>query len=112
METKISIDDFKKVEITIGKIISAEKVEGADKLLKLSVDFGAETRQIISGIAEYYPDPSELIGTLCPFVTNLEPRVIRGLESNGMIMAAADREAGKLSLLKVNSDISAGTKIS
>ncbi len=111
-EQKISIDEFKKVEIKIGQIKSAEKVADADKLLRLEVDFGDHTRQIISGIAEYYQNPSDLIGKKCPFITNLLPRVIKGLESNGMIMAAADRENNKLSLLIVEDFIPAGTKIS
>ncbi len=84
----ISIDDFKKAEIRIGTIQSAEKIPEADRLIRLSVDFGEETpRQIVSGIAEHFPDPSVLLGKQCPFVTNLEPRTIRGYESNGMILA-------------------------
>lgn len=71
----ISIDDFKKVEIQVGLIKSAEPVEGSEKLLKLSVDFGEETpRQVVSGIAKYFPDISLLVGKRCAFVTNLEPR--------------------------------------
>ncbi len=83
----ITIDDFKKVEIKMGKIISAEKIPEGDKLLKLSVDFGSETRQIMSGIAKTFPDPSVLIGREMPFVTNLEPRTLLGYESQGMILA-------------------------
>jgi methionine--tRNA ligase beta chain len=109
--SKISIDDFKKVEITVGKIISAEKIDGADKLLKLSVDFGTETRQILSGIALHYEDPSLLIGKKFPFVTNLEPRTIRGLQSNGMILAVSDLEGG-FALLEPNSDILQGSRLS
>jgi methionyl-tRNA synthetase len=109
---KINYDDFAKVEITIGEIKSAEKVAGADRLLRLEVDFGDHQRQIVSGIAEYYEDPADLIGTKCPFVTNLEPRTIRGLESDGMIMAALDREQGIFSLPKVDESIPAGTKLS
>jgi methionine--tRNA ligase beta chain len=109
---KISIDEFKKIEIKIGQIKSAEKVVDANKLLRLEVDFGDHTRQIVSGISEYFENPTDLIGKKCPFVTNLEPRIIRGIESNGMIMAAADRENNKLSLLSVDEIIPAGTKIS
>jgi methionyl-tRNA synthetase len=84
----ISIDQFKAVEAKIGTILTAEKVENADKLLRLTVDFGEETgpRQILSGIAEFY-QPESLVGKQCPFITNLEPRTIRGLESRGMILA-------------------------
>ena len=109
---KISIDEVKKVEIKIGEIKSAEKVEDTDKLLRLEVLLGGETRQIISGIAEYFEDPEDLVGKKCPFITNLEPRTIRGLESNGMIMAASDKEEGTFSLLEVNDSILPGTQIS
>jgi len=92
-ELMITFDDFKKVEIRIGRIVSAEKIPEGDKLLKLSVDFGTETRQIMSGIAEFFPDPSVLVGRQAPFVVNLETRVLRGYESNGMILAT-DGEKG------------------
>jgi methionyl-tRNA synthetase len=78
----ITIDEFKKVEIRIGKIIAAEKMENADKLLKLQVDFGEFQRQILSGIAEHYA-PEELVGKQLPFIVNLEPRMMRGEESQG-----------------------------
>lgn len=83
----ISIDDFKKVEIRIGEIKSAEKIEGSEKLLKLIINFGDHDRQVLSGIAAYFPDPSALIGKKCPFVTNLVPRTMMGLESQAMILA-------------------------
>ena len=83
----ISIDDFKKVEIKIGEIKSAEKIEGSDKLLKLKVNFGSEERQVLSGIAAYFPEPQDLVGKKYPFVTNLAPRTIMGLESQAMILA-------------------------
>lgn len=107
----ISIDDFKKVEITLGKILSAEKLEKSEKLLKLSVDFAeAAPRQVISGIAKQFPDPVELVGKTFPFITNLEPRAIMGLESQAMILAASS-EAG-LALLSPTIDTPAGTKLS
>jgi methionine--tRNA ligase beta chain len=81
----ISFDDFKKLDIRIGKIVSAESVEGSDKLLKLGVDFGTETRQVIAGIAQFYA-PEALIGKECPFAYNLAPRTLKGLESQGMIL--------------------------
>ncbi len=114
----ISIDDFAKVEITIGKILSAVPVEGSEKLLKLSVDFGEKNedgsdkyRQVVSGIAKHFPDLNVLIGTKHPFVTNLEPRAIMGLESQAMILAASDKASGILSLLDVNNAIPQGTKL-
>lgn len=83
----ISFEDFKKVEIKIGKVISAERVPDADKLLKLVFDMGDHERQVVAGIAEYY-SPESLVGKEMPVVTNLEPRVLKGVESNGMILAA------------------------
>lgn len=107
----ISIDDYSKLEIRIGKILKAEIIEGADKLLRLEVDMSEEKpRQIVSGIKAYYPNPEDLVGIKCAFLTNLEPRVIRGHESQGMILAASTTE-GQFSLLKVSDDIPAGTKI-
>jgi len=109
-ENKIGIDEFKKLEIKIGKILSAEKVEDADKLLRLSVDFGEEKpRQIISGIALYFPDPHVLIGKKCAFAANLEPRVIRGLESRGMILAVSGE--GFFSLLETSADVPPGSTV-
>jgi methionine--tRNA ligase beta chain len=81
-----------KLEIKIGKVISAEKIPEGGKLLKLVVDFGNETKQIMSGIAEHYTDPSVLVGKEMPFVTNLEPRKLRGYESAGMILAISTED--------------------
>ena len=131
----ISYDDFQKVEIKIGKILSAEKIPETDKLLKLSVDFGnkeivavpteegseavvapqeREIRQIVSGISFYFPDPQALVGTKCAFVTNLEYRKIKGFESQGMILAiVVQGDEGtypKFSLFKVGEDIPEGSR--
>jgi len=106
----ISIDDFKKLEIRVGQIVSAEKVENTDKLLKLTVDFGEETpRQIVSGISEYFPDTQILIGKKCAFATNLEPRVIKGLESQGMILAVSGD--GFFSLLETQKEVREGSLV-
>ena len=84
----ISFEDFKKVEIKIGTIVSAEKIDGADKLLKLMINLGnPEPTQILAGIAQFY-DPATLVGKQLPVVVNLEPRVLKGYSSNGMILAA------------------------
>ncbi|MFZ2522053.1 MAG: methionine--tRNA ligase [Minisyncoccia bacterium] len=124
----ISIDDFKKIEIKIGQILSAEKIPETDKLLKLSVDFGLklqsssldlnnlvekDIRQIISGVASYFPNPESLIGKKCAFVTNLEWRKIKGLESQGMILAvlSGQEETKNFSLLEVDSNILPGSRI-
>ena len=105
----ISIDDFKKIELKVGKILSVEKVLETDKLLRLSVDMGEEVpRQIVSGIAMYFPEIEVLVGKKCMFVANLEPRTIRGLESQGMVLAIST-EDGKFSLLEPAEDIPAGT---
>lgn len=112
----ISYDDFAKLEIRIGEILQVEIVENADKLLKLIVDFGEtnedapQHRQIISGIRGYFEDPQVLIGRKSPFLVNLEPRVIRGFESQGMILAAS--HDGVFGLLEPHQDLPAGAKIS
>ena len=104
-----NIEDFAKLEIKIGKVLSAEKIPEGDKLLKLIVDFGSEQRQIMSGIAEFYPDPSILVGQEMPFITNLETRKLRGYESEGMILAA-DSENGPV-LLHPEIEVPPGSKI-
>lgn len=105
----VTFEEFKKVEIRIGKILSAEKVENADKLLKLQIDFGAEIgeRQIVSGIAEHY-QPEDLVGKKLPFIVNLEPRKFRGVESQGMLMAVAGE---KPVLLFPAEDVKEGSEI-
>ena len=130
----ISFDEFAKLEIRIGKIISAEKVEGSDKLLKLWVDFGPSTikkeiqgefipvepsdsevmgdervrRQIIAGIAQYYA-PEALVGKECPFAYNLAPRLLKGLESQGMLLCPSDN--GNPVLLHPDKEIEPGSKV-
>jgi methionine--tRNA ligase beta chain len=106
----ITLEDFKKVDIAVGKILSAEKIPGTDKLLKLSVDLGESIpRQIVSGISVYFPDCSVLVGKKCMFVANLEPRVIRGVESEGMILAVST-DAGLFSLLEPGGEIPPGAR--
>lgn len=84
----ITFDDFKKLDIRIGKVKSVEKVPDADKLLKFIFDVGTEERQIIAGLALFFPDLSVLVGKEMPILLNLEPRKLRGLMSEGMILAA------------------------
>ncbi len=106
----INYDDFAKLDIRIGTILSVEIVEKADKLLKLAVDVGEESpRQILSGIREYFEDPQSLVGKQCPFLINLEPRIIRGFESQGMILAASSEEG--LALFHPSINQPSGTKI-
>lgn len=85
----ITIDDFKKIELRVAKIRTAERVQGSEKLLKLQVDIGEEERQIIAGIGLAY-DPEILIGKEIIIVANLEPRMLMGLESQGMLLAAGN----------------------
>lgn len=107
----VTYDDFSKLEIKIGTIKSVEIVPDADKLLRLLVDVGeAEPRQIISGIREFFDDLDFLVEKQCPFVTNLQPRVIRGLESQGMILAASHDDT--FSLLIPHNELPSGTKVS
>lgn len=105
----ISIDDFKKIELKAGKILSAEKVEGSEKLVKLSVDLGEEVpRQILAGIAAAYP-PETLVGKQIAVVANLEPRQMMGMESQGMLLAAEGEEGPVL--LMPDKDVTPGAKI-
>jgi len=117
----ITIDDFAKVEIRAGKILSAEPVEGSEKLLRLNVDFGSAsaesyggTKQVLSGIAKFVTI-EELVGTTCAFVTNLEPREMMGLKSEAMILAFSGNKTetteGFFSLLKVPDSVLPGTKV-
>jgi methionine--tRNA ligase beta chain len=105
----ISLEEFKKVEIRIGQVSLCEKVENADKLLKLQIDFGDfGKRQIVSAIAEYY-EPSDLEGKKLPFIVKLEPRIFRGEESQGMLMAMDTQD--KPALLIPAEDVPLGTLI-
>jgi len=115
-----TIDDFLKIEMKVGKILSAENIEGSEKLLKLSVSFGLkpsvegspeaqDIRQVLSGIKKYFPEPGVLVGKKCGFVTNLEPRQMMGLESQAMIMAASTDD--KIALFEVPDEIPEGAKI-
>ena len=87
----INYDDFKKVELKIAKITEAEEVVDAEKLLKLQIDIGGEKRQIVAGIKKVYA-PKDLIGREIVIVANLEPRMVRGIESNGMLLAASSED--------------------
>ncbi|MEM7816880.1 MAG: methionine--tRNA ligase subunit beta [Candidatus Aenigmatarchaeota archaeon] len=106
---EVSIEEFQKIDLRVGKIISAEKIENADKLLKLLVDLGNEKRTLIAGIAKSYK-PEELINKKVVVLANLKPKVIRGIESKGMLLAAIDRNENPI-LLTVEKDIEVGAKI-
>jgi len=112
MENKliVSIDDFKKLEIKIGHILSVEKIPDSEKLLKLSVDFGEDNpRQIVSGISKYFENTQDLVGKKCAFATNLEPRTIFGSESHGMILAVSGGDY--FSLLEAHSNVTPGSMV-
>jgi methionyl-tRNA synthetase len=110
LKPEIVFDDFGKIDLRIGTITTAEKVEKADKLLKLEVDLGFEKRTIVSGIAMHFK-PEEIVGQQVTVVCNLAPRKMRGIESNGMILMAEDK-SGKLHFLQTNGMIDAGSTVS
>jgi methionyl-tRNA synthetase len=105
----ITIDDFAKVELRVAQILVAERVPKADKLLRLEIDLGYEKRQILAGIAQYY-EPEKLIGRKIVVVANLAPRKMRGLESNGMLLAAS-LEGGAPVLAGFLEDVPLGARL-
>jgi methionyl-tRNA synthetase len=106
----IGYDDFAKLDLRVGTIITAEKVEKADKLLKLGIDLGSEQRTIVSGIALHFT-PEEIVGRQVVVVANLSPRKMRGIESNGMILMAED-PSGKLYFVQPGEKIKPGSGVS
>jgi methionyl-tRNA synthetase len=109
-DDRISIDDFAKVELKTAEVLEVEKVEGADKLLKLQIKVGEENRQIVAGIAEHY-SPEELVGKKIVVVANLKPAVIRGVESNGMLLAVSTKDSVTL-VTPEDTDVPSGLRIS
>jgi methionyl-tRNA synthetase len=107
---RIGIEDFVKVEMRVGQIKTAERIVGADKLLKLTVDIGTEIRQICAGIAQFY-EPEKLIDRKVVVVTNLAPRKLRGVESNGMIVAASIGPEGRPVLAAFTEDVEIGARL-
>lgn len=109
-KAEIVYDDFAKLELKAATVTACEKVEKADKLLKLEVDLGTEKRTIVSGIAQHYK-PEEMVGKQVIVVTNLAPRKMKGIESQGMILTAEDSD-GKLQLLKPENPVAPGSNVS
>ena len=107
---EIQFDDFTKIDLKVGTILMAEKIEKSDKLLKLEVDLGYEKRTIVSGIALHF-DAEDIIGKQVVVVVNLAPRKMRGIESQGMILMAEDK-VGKLHFVKPDTMIDAGSSVS
>lgn len=105
----VNLDDFKKIELKVGTIKSAEPHPKADKLVVLKVDLGGEERQLVAGIKKHY-EIDALVGKKIIVVANLEPAMLRGVESQGMLLAAED-ENGTVSLLTVDKDVLNGAKI-
>src|SRR6202453_4831213 len=109
MPEQISYDDFAKLDIRIGLVVAAEMVPDADKLIKCTVDFGEMgERTIVSGIAQW-KKPEELVGKKLPYIVNLAPRMLRGVESEGMLLAASDESA--VALLNPERQVMPGTKL-
>jgi methionyl-tRNA synthetase len=110
--TPITIDDFVKIDLRVAKVLVAERIPKADKLLRLEVDLGYEKRQILSGIAQWYA-PEDLIGRRIIIVANLAPRKMRGLESHGMLLAASHGEDGKpiLATFAESDEIELGSRL-
>lgn len=106
---RVSFEEFKKLDIKVGKVLSAKKVEGSKKLLELKVDIGGEARRAVAGIAEYY-SPEELKDRLVVVVANLQPKRIFGIESEVMILAAFDGK--NLAILQPDKEVPAGTQVS
>ena len=104
----ITIDDFKKIELRVAKVLEAERVEGSDKLIKMQLSLGEEKRQVIGGISRHY-EPEQLIGRQIIIVANLEPRSLMGLESQGMLLAASDENG--IALLIPDKEITDGSRI-
>ena len=107
---KIAIEDFMKVELRVGEIKSAERIPGADKILKLMVDIGTEVRQIVAGIAQHY-EPEKLVGRRVVVVCNLAPRKLRGVESQGMVVAATVGPEGRPVLAGFHEDAPVGSRL-
>jgi len=107
---QIGIDDFTKVEMRVGEVKTAERIVGTDKLLKLTVDIGTEIRQICAGIAQFY-EPEKLVGRKVVVVANLAPRKLRGVESNGMIVAASVGPEGRPVLASFHEDVEVGARL-
>jgi methionyl-tRNA synthetase len=111
VKDNIVYDDFDKLDIRVGNVLECEKVPKADKLLRFLLDDGLGKRTILSGIAAYYPHPDKLVGKQVCFIANLEPRKLRGIMSEGMILSAENAD-GSLSLIEPSEDVLPGSQIS
>lgn len=111
VKPNVPFDDFGKLDIRVGTVVECEKVPKADKLLRFLLDDGMGKRTILSGIAQYYPDPQELVGKQVCFVANFEPRKLRGFMSEGMILSAQNAD-GSLSVIQTSKEVLPGSQVS
>ena len=109
MAEEISFEEFQKLDLRIGKVIEATQIPNSKKLIKLTVDFGSEKRQAVAGLLKYYT-PEQLVGKKCVFLLNLQRRILAGIESQCMILAAEDNE-DNVTVLMPEKDIAEGSKI-
>jgi methionine--tRNA ligase beta chain len=109
LSEEISFDEFQKLDLRVGKIVEAVQIPNSKKLIKIMVDFGSEKRQAVAGLLKYY-QPEELIGKKCVFLLNLQRRMLAGVESQCMVLAAEDCE-GNVTVLMPEKDIVEGSKI-
>ena len=109
MSTEIPFDEFQKLDLRIGKIIEAAQIPGSRNLIKMMVDFGSEKKQAIAGLLKWYK-PEDLLGKKCAFILNLQKRIMMGVESQCMILAAED-EMGNVVVLQPEKDIAEGSRI-
>ncbi len=110
LKNEVTFDDFAKLDIRVGRVLTAEKMPKSDKLLKLTVDTGVDKRTVLSGIAKHYT-PEEMVGKQVTLIANLAPRKMMGIESQGMILMAEDGD-GKLRLLQPNEVVMPGAVVS
>jgi methionyl-tRNA synthetase len=106
----VTYEQFKKMDMRVGQVLSVEPVEGTDKLLKFQIEFGDKQIQIVSGLKEFYPEYEKLIGKQLLYILNLEPRTIRGVESNGMLMAVDGKDGAPVFLIP-EAEVMPGAKV-
>ena len=111
MTDNVTFDDWTKLDLRAAEILEAEDISGADKLYKLKVDLGTETRVLVAGLKQHYTR-EELNGKRCVVFTNLEPKTLKGIESHGMIMAASNEDHSQVKLIQPDGAIALGAKVS
>ena len=107
----VKFEDWMKLDLRVAEILEVEEVEGADKLYKLKIDLGTETRILVAGLKKHY-SKDDLEGKRCIVFTNLEPRKIKGIESKGMILAAVNEDGSEVKLLNASGEIELGSRVS